>query len=78
LTKRKNANGSTTLTLDYRHGGKRYREFLKHLQLCKPANPANREFNKRNLQLAETIRIAKAAELQGSDYNIKSTINNNE
>jgi integrase/recombinase XerD len=77
LTKRKNANGTTSLIIDYRHNGKRYREFLKHLQLCKPANPADREFNKRNLQLAEAIRITKSAELQGSEYNVETVIDSN-
>jgi site-specific recombinase XerD len=77
LTKRKNANGTTSLIIDYRHQGKRYREFLNHLQLCKPASPADREFNKRNLQLAEAIRVTKAAELQGSDYNVETVIDTN-
>jgi integrase len=77
LRKRKNINGTTTLVLDIHHNGKRYRERLSHLQLCKPANAADREFNKRNLQLAEAIRVTKAAELQGTEYNIETEIDSN-
>jgi len=77
LRKRKNKNGTITLRLDIHSNGKRWVETLSKLQLCKPTNPADREFNKRNLQLAEAIRIAKSAELQGGEYDLEPVIDNN-
>ncbi len=77
IRKRPNSDGTISLRLDIYHNGVRTYEKLSHLQLCKPTSPADRELNKRNLQLAETIRVAKAAQLQGSDYNIETTIDSN-
>jgi hypothetical protein len=48
LRKRENADGTTTLLLDIYHNGQRRYEFLKHLRLVKPANPADRAANKEN------------------------------
>jgi integrase/recombinase XerD len=68
LRKRKNSDGSISLLLDIYHDGKRSYEFLKDLKLTKPANPADRQTNKENLQLAERICTKRAQELSASDY----------
>lgn len=72
LRKRKNADESTTLRLDIYHNGRRWVETLKHLKIVKAANVADRESNKQNLQQAEAIRVARAAELEVSGYKITS------
>lgn len=43
---RKNANGTITLMLDIYYEGKRIYERLGHLQLAKPSNMKDREYNK--------------------------------
>lgn len=72
LRKRLNADKSTTLRLDIYHNGKRWIETLKHLKIVKAANVADRESNKQNLQQAEAIRVARAAELEASGYSVTS------
>lgn len=72
LRKRKNTDESTTLRLDIYHNGRRWVETLKHLKIVKAANVADRESNKQNLQQAEAIRVARAAELEVSGYKITS------
>ncbi len=72
LRKRKNSDGTISLILDiYNNGNRRY-EFLKHLKLCKPKNPADRQSNKDKLQQAEKIAVKKAAELSANDYSMVS------
>jgi hypothetical protein len=51
LRKRKNKTGTVTLRLDIHSNGKRWVETLSHLQLCKPANAADREMP-RNLNIS--------------------------
>jgi len=68
LRKRKNSDDSISLLLDIYHKGERHYEFLKELKLCKPANPADRQKNKDNLDLAEKIAVKRAQELSASDY----------
>lgn len=70
IKKRKNANGTVTLMLDIYHNGKRTYERLAHLQLVKPSNALDRENNKELLQKAEAIRLARAVELEGNNYNM--------
>lgn len=70
LRKRKNANGTTTLMLDIYHDGKRTYERLGHLQLAKPSNLLDRESNKEFLQQAEAIRLNRAIDLEGKNYNM--------
>jgi integrase/recombinase XerD len=70
LRKRKNSDGSTSLLLDIYHNGTRKYEFLKHLRLVKPANPADRQANKENLDLANRIAVKRAQELSANDYAI--------
>ena len=77
IRKRPNSDGTISLRLDIYHNRVRTYEKLSHLQLRKPVTAADREFNKRNLQLAEAICIAKAAELQRSDYNVETVIDSN-
>jgi site-specific recombinase XerD len=72
LRKRMQADGSTSLLLDIYHNGKRRYEFLKHLKLVKPANPADRANNKNQEAQAKAIAIQRAAELQANDYNMVS------
>jgi integrase/recombinase XerD len=70
LRKRKNADGTTSLRLDIYNDGKHKIETLKHLQLAKPSNVLDREHNKKKLQQAEEIAIARAAELEANNYSM--------
>lgn len=72
LRKRKNADGSTSLRLDIYNNGQRTIETLKHLRLVKVSNAMDRETNKQNLQQAESIRVARAAELEANNYSMVS------
>lgn len=58
--------------LDIYYDGKRSYERLAHLQLAKPSNLKDREHNKELLQKAEAIRLIRAVELEGSNYNMTS------
>jgi integrase/recombinase XerD len=71
LRKRKNADGTTSLRLDIYKNGKRIIETLKHLQLAKPSNVADREHNKEKLKQAEAIAVTRAAELEANNYNME-------
>ena len=70
LRKRKNSDGTISLNLDIYEAGKRDYEFLNHLKLQKPSNPADRQSNKENFQLAEKIAVKRAHELAAGDYSI--------
>ena len=72
LRKRKNADGTTSLRLDIYHNGIRIYERLDHLKLSKPSNLVDRENNKKKLQQAEAIIVARAADLQANDYNMET------
>jgi len=72
LRKRKNLDGTTSLRLDIYNDGERKIETLKHLQLEKPSTILDRERNKKKLQQAEEIAIARASELQANDYSMLS------
>ncbi|MFT3908067.1 MAG: tyrosine-type recombinase/integrase [Ferruginibacter sp.] len=72
LRKRKNADGTTSLRLDIYHNGKHRIETLKHLQLAKPSSLLDRENNKALLKQAEAIKLNRAVELEGRNYDIKS------
>ncbi len=72
LRKRKNANGTISLRLDIYHEGKRTIETLKHLQLSNPTTTSVRERNKELLVQAEAIRLARAIELESSNYDVTS------
>lgn len=70
LRKRKNSDGTTSLRLDIFHNGQRTIETLKNLKLSKVSNIQDREENKRLLQQAEAIKVARAAELEANNYNL--------
>lgn len=70
LRKRKNADGTTSLRLDIYKHGKHTIETLKHLQLDKPSNIADRENNKEKLKQAEAITVKRAAELEANNYDM--------
>ena len=72
LRKRKNKDGTTSLRLDIYTDGKHKIETLKHLQLNKVSNLTDREHNKELLQKAEAIRLTRAVELEGNNYNMDS------
>lgn len=78
LRKRKNADNTTSLILDIYHNGKRSYEFLKHLKLkTKPASPIDRQLNKENLELAESIRNKRAQELVSNGYDVVTSFKSN-
>lgn len=70
LRKRKNGDGTTSLRLDIYQNGQRTIETLKHLKLAKPSNLLDREQNKKRMQQAEEIAVARAAELEANNYNM--------
>lgn len=72
LRKRKNADGSTSLRLDIYRNGQRTIETLKNLKLSKVSNASDREENKKLMQQAEAIRVARAAELEANNYSMVS------
>lgn len=71
LRKRKNADGTVSLRLDIYKDGRRIIETLKHLQLAKPSNIADRESNKEKIQQAEAIAVKRAAELEANNYDME-------
>jgi integrase/recombinase XerD len=77
LRKRKNKDGTTSLLLDIYHEGNRSYEFLKQLKLSKPSTPAEREANKKSLELAQKIAAKRAHELEAADYNIPTETGKN-
>ncbi len=72
LRKRKNSDGTVSLRLDIYNDGERKIETLKHLQLEKTSTIVDRERNKKKLQQAEEIAIARASNLQANDYSMVS------
>jgi integrase/recombinase XerD len=70
LRKRKNADGTISLRLDIIHEGKRWIETMQHLKLNKAVNAADRERNKENLRLAESIANARRRELEAQGYDV--------
>lgn len=70
LRKRKNGDGTTSFRLDIYQNGQRTIETLKHLKLAKPSNLLDREQNKKRMQQAEEIAVARAAELEANNYNM--------
>lgn len=72
LRKKTSADGSySALYLDIYHNGKRNREFLKNLKLVNaPRTPLERENNKKILNQAEQIKLNRALELEGNEYDI--------
>jgi hypothetical protein len=71
LRKRKNSDGTSSLFLDIWHNGKRKYEFLKHLKLSNRSNPADRQTDKENTELAKKIAIKKAQEYSANDFDVQ-------
>lgn len=68
VLRKRNQGGKTSLYLDYTVNGKRNKEYLKlYLEEDKPSK-AQKEANKRTLELAETIRSQRQVEIQSGTY----------
>lgn len=66
--RKRNRGGKTSLFLDYTLNGKRHKEYLKlYLEEDKPTK-AQKEENKRTMELAETIRSQRQVELQNGTF----------
>lgn len=61
-------NGKVSLYLDYYDKGKRKLEYLRLYLIDKPRTPEERSFNKKTLQLGESIRSKRQLELQNGIY----------
>jgi integrase/recombinase XerD len=70
LRKRENLDGTTSLILDIYKNGKRSYEFLKNLQLPAGNSPFDRQTKKENLELAKKIVVARAHQLDATDYDV--------
>ena len=72
LRKKPSTDGSySSLYLDIYNNGKRNKEFLKNLKLINlPRTPLERENNKKILRQAEQIKLNRALELEGNEYDI--------
>jgi integrase len=70
------SNGVKSLFLDITNNGKRYKEYLG-INLKPARTPEQREQNKENKKLAESIRAKKELELQAKDYEYTPTFKKN-
>lgn len=77
LRRRPNRDGTISQRLEIYHNGIRTYETLKHLKLAKPSNLFARENNKHLQKQAESIRVARAAELDANNYNLTSNSGKN-
>lgn len=66
-------NGKVSLYLDYYHKGKRKLEYLRLYLIDKPRTPEERSFNKKTLQLGESIRAKRQLELQNGIYGFQDS-----
>ena len=66
-------NGKVSLYLDYYDKGKRKLEYLRLYLIDKPRTPEERSFNKKTLQLGESIRSKRQLELQNGIYGFQDT-----
>ncbi len=66
--RQRNKNGKISLYLDYYHKGKRKYEYLRLYLIDKPRSSEERSFNKKTLQLGESIRAKRQLELQNGIY----------
>lgn len=74
LRKKPSSDGTySTLYLDIYNRGKRNKEFLKNLRILNaPRTPMERENNKKILSQAEQIKLNRALELEGNEYDISA------
>ncbi|MAX79777.1 MAG: recombinase [Crocinitomicaceae bacterium] len=63
--------GKISLYLDYYHKGKRKAEYLKLYIEPNPKSKAERELNKKTMQLAESIRAKRLIEIQNGVYGFR-------
>ncbi|MGD9928756.1 MAG: Arm DNA-binding domain-containing protein [Mangrovibacterium sp.] len=66
-------NGKVSLYLDYYDKGKRKLEYLRLYLIDKPRTPEERSFNKKTLQLGESIRSKRQLELQNGIYGFQDS-----
>ena len=66
--RKREKSGKVSLYLDYYHKGKRRYEYLSLYLDPRPRTSQDRETNRKNLQLAETIRAKRHLELQNGIY----------
>lgn len=66
-------NGNISLYLDIYYNGMREYEFLK-LYLIKGTSPADREKNKKTLQLAQSIKAQRQIEIQNNKYGFSTPV----
>jgi len=66
-------NGKISLYLDYYHKGKRKLEYLRLYLIDKPRTSEERSFNKKTLQLGESIRAKRQLELQNGIYGFEDS-----
>lgn len=77
LRKRKNADGTTSLRMDICHDRKHTILTLKDLQLSAGTGLVDRAENKKLLETAEAICLAKRVELESNNYDITSDAGKN-
>lgn len=70
IRKCKNADGIGSLRLDIYQNGKRWVETMQNLKLAKASNLVDRENNKKRLQQAGAITVARAVELEANNYSM--------
>lgn len=71
--RQRNKNGKTSLYLDFYDRGKRKFEYLRLYLNHKPKSAEERAFNKKTLQLAESIRAKRQLEIQNGVYGFNDT-----
>lgn len=80
IRKKENKNGTASIYLDIYNSieRKRNKEYLKNLKIIlNPRTPKDREDNKKNLALAESIRLNRALELEGNEYDVTAKFKQN-
>lgn len=80
IRKKENKNGTASIYLDIYNSieRKRNKEYLKNLKIIlNPRTPKDREDNKKTLALAETIRLNRALELEGNEYDVSAKFKQN-
>lgn len=71
--RQRNKNGKISLYLDFYHKGKRKYEYLRLYLIDKPRSAEERSFNKKTLQLGDSIRAKRQLELQSGIYGFNDT-----
>jgi integrase/recombinase XerD len=78
IRKKENKDGTASIYLDIYNNGKRNKEYLKNLKLIlNPRTPIERDSNKKVNATAEAIRLNRAIELEGNDYDVTAKFKQN-